>query len=165
MVVCAARIEGIKNQLNLIKALNNTRFNLYLIGNAAPNQQDYYNECKRTAAANVFFINNIPQPKLVEYYSRAKVHVLPSWFETTGLSSLEAAAMGCNIVAGNRGDAKEYFDDRAFYCDPASPQSILAAVESAAGSSIDPALEQQIRTKFTWEQAALSTIRAYKAII
>ena len=28
MVLCVARIEGIKNQLNLIKALNNTEYQL-----------------------------------------------------------------------------------------------------------------------------------------
>lgn len=165
MVVCAARIEGIKNQLNLVKALNNTRYKLYLIGNPAPSQQAYYRKCKTIAAANIFFTDNLPQPKLVEYYTRAKVHVLPSWFETTGLSSLEAGAMGCNIVAGNRGDAAEYFDAHACYCDPAWPQSILNAVEKAAAQPIDPALAQQIRTKFTWEQAALSTIQAYRTII
>jgi glycosyltransferase involved in cell wall biosynthesis len=164
MVVCAARIEGIKNQLNLIKAINNTRFKLYLIGNAAPNQHRYYEECRKTAAANVIFINNIPQQKLKEYYSKAKVHVLPSWFETTGLSSLEAAAMKCNIVTGNRGDAKEYFGDKAFYCDPASPASILDAIEKAAAAPNEPSLEQEIRTKFTWQQAAFLTIQAYHAI-
>src|SRR5665213_2036685 len=36
-VLCVARIEGKKNQLNLIKALNNTEFNLTLIGKPAPN--------------------------------------------------------------------------------------------------------------------------------
>lgn len=165
MVVCAARIEGIKNQLNLVKALNNTPFKLYLIGNPAPNQQAYYRECQRTAASNIIFTGNLPQSKLVEYYGRAKVHALPSWFETTGLSSLEAAAMGCNIVAGNSGDAREYFGPHARYCDPASPESILDAVEQAAAQPVDGILEQQIRTKFTWEQAALSTFGAYSTII
>lgn len=165
MVVCAARIEGRKNQLNLIKALNNTKFKLYLIGNPAPNQKAYFRQCKKAAAGNVFFIDSLPQPGLAEYYRRAKVHAMPSWFETTGLSSLEAAAMGCNVVAGNRGDENEYFSHHAFYCDPASPQSILDAVEKAATQPVDPVLEQQIRAKFTWEQAALSTIQAYTSII
>jgi len=39
-VLCIARIEGIKNQLNLIKALNDTEFNVLLIGSHAPNQKD-----------------------------------------------------------------------------------------------------------------------------
>jgi glycosyltransferase involved in cell wall biosynthesis len=164
MVVCAARIEGIKNQLKLIEALNNTHYKLYLIGNAAPNQRRYYEQCKKLAAPNIIFIENLPQKKLKEYLCKAKVHVLPSWFETTGLSSLEAAAMKCNIVTGNRGDAKEYFGDKAFYCDPASPASIREAVEKAATTSHNPDLEQQIRTKFTWQQAAFMTIQAYQAI-
>jgi glycosyltransferase involved in cell wall biosynthesis len=165
MVVCAARIEGIKNQLNLIKALNNTKFKLYLIGNAAPNQKSYYRECKRTAAPNIFFMDNLPQAELKKHYSQAKVHVLPSWFETTGLSSLEAAAMGCNIVISSGGDAQEYFGQQAFYCEPSSPDSIYQAVVQAAASFTDPSLEQKIRTKFTWQQAAFCTFQAYKAII
>jgi glycosyltransferase involved in cell wall biosynthesis len=165
MVVCAARIEGIKNQLNLIRALSNTRFRLYLIGNAAPHHINYYRRCKEIAANNVIFINNLPQAALRDYYSKAKVHVLPSWFETTGLSSLEAAAMGCNIVAGNRGDATAYFGEHAFYCDPASPGSIYEAVVKAAASPADPALGDHIRRKFTWEQAASTTIQAYQAIV
>jgi glycosyltransferase involved in cell wall biosynthesis len=38
LVICAARIEGIKNQLNLIRALNDTCYRLLLIGDASPNQ-------------------------------------------------------------------------------------------------------------------------------
>src|SRR6185437_8923134 len=106
LVICAARIEGIKNQLNLIRALNNTRFRLLIIGAFAPNHTDYYHECKTIAAGNVTFIDHISQQDLVKYYKRAKVHVLPSWFETTGLSSIEAAAMGCNIVITEKGDTR-----------------------------------------------------------
>ena len=94
LVLCVARIEGIKNQLNLIKALNNTRFKLVLIGSHAPNQKPYYDECRNIAASNVTFINHIPQKDLLTYYEQAKVHILPSWFETTGLSSIEGAVMG-----------------------------------------------------------------------
>jgi len=38
-----------------------------------------------------------------------QVHMLPSWFETTGLSSIEAAVMHCNIVITDKGDTREYF--------------------------------------------------------
>jgi len=46
LVLCVARIEGRKNQLNLIRALNNTHFNLVIIGAPAPNQGDYYQQCR-----------------------------------------------------------------------------------------------------------------------
>jgi glycosyltransferase involved in cell wall biosynthesis len=165
LVICAARIEGIKNQLNLIKALNNTPYRLLLIGTHAPNQAAYYQECRKTAAANITFIEQMPQYELVKYYARAKVHVLPSWFETTGLSSIEAALMGCNVVVGDKGDVREYFAEDAFYCDPASPQSILTAIEKAAKAPVNEHLRDKILQKYTWKQAATQTLKAYQSIL
>jgi glycosyltransferase involved in cell wall biosynthesis len=165
LVICAARIEGIKNQLMLIKALNNTQFKLILIGNHAPNQAGYYQQCRHIAANNISFVGHLPQAQLVDYYSRAKVHILPSWFETTGLSSIEAALMGCNIVVSDRGDVREYFSDDAFYCDPTSPKSILAAVERAATAPVNGGLQQRILQKYTWHQAAVQTFKAYQTAI
>lgn len=162
LVICAARIEGIKNQENLIKALNNTRFRLLIIGAYAPNQLAYYHKCRNLAAANVTFIDHLPQDELVAYYLDAKVHVLPSWFETTGLSSIEAAVMGCNIVITDKGDTREYFGDGAFYCNPSDPESILAAVERASVASFDEDLRQKILKQYTWEQAAIQTLKAYQ---
>ena len=118
MVLCVARIEGIKNQYNLIRALNNTPYKLLLIGDAAPNQKKYYRQCKKIAAANISFINYLPQEQLVHYYAAAKVHVLPSWFEVCGLSSLEAAAMGCRVVITDNGYARSYFKECSFLLRP-----------------------------------------------
>jgi len=162
LVLCVARIEGIKNQLNLIKALNNTEYRLLLIGSHAPNQLAYYNQCKSIAASNITFIDHIPQHELPAYYERAKVHVLPSWFETTGLSSIEAAVMGCNIVITDKGDTREYFENEAFYCDPASPASILSAIRKASTAPLNELLRQKILTKYTWRNAALQTLKAYQ---
>ncbi|HVS93574.1 MAG TPA: glycosyltransferase family 4 protein [Mucilaginibacter sp.] len=164
LVLCVARIEGIKNQLNLIRALNDTKFNLVLIGSYAPNQRAYFDECRSIAAKNITFINHVPQEQLVKYYQRAKVHILPSWFETTGLSSLEAAVMGCNIVITDKGDAKEYFGSNAFYCDPADPASILAAIEKASRCRYNEDLHEMIMKRYTWKQAALQTLKAYQSI-
>ena len=165
LVLNVARIEGIKNQLNLIKALNNTRFNLLLIGSHAPNQKAYYDECRSIAAPNITFINHIPQEELLGYYEKAKVHILPSWFETTGLSSIEGGAMGCNIVITDKGDAKEYFGKHAFYCDPGNPESILAAVEQASNNEYNEDLYDKISKRYTWEQAAAETLKAYDQTI
>jgi glycosyltransferase involved in cell wall biosynthesis len=165
LVICVARIEGIKNQLNLIKALNHTRFTLLIIGAPAPNQKNYYQKCRSIAANNIRFIDHLPPEDLLQYYRKAKVHVLPSWFETTGLSSLEAAAMGCNIVISSKGDAKEYFEEDAFYCDPDSPQSIYEAIEKASSSKHNNLMSEKIIQDFTWQKAALQTLDAYKNIL
>jgi len=165
LVLCAARIEGIKNQLNLIKALNNTRYTLLLIGSPAPNQKDYYKECVKIAAKNILFYNHVPQEILIGYYKAAKVHALPSWFETCGLSSLEAAAMGCNIAITDKGYTRDYFGNDAFYCDPESPESIFNAVDKAARSASSRQLQERVIANYTWQKAATITFETCKNII
>jgi glycosyltransferase involved in cell wall biosynthesis len=165
LVLCAARIEGIKNQLNLIKALNKTKFKLLIIGEPSQNQHNYYIYCKAIASENVEFIPKLSQEELVNYYQKAKVHVLPSWFETCGLSSLEAAAMGCNVVVSDKGFVREYFGDQAFYCDPENIESIYQMVAKASETVAGKDLEIRIRSSYTWKQAALKTLEAYQTIL
>lgn len=165
LVLCVARIEGLKNQLNLIKALNNTRYRLVIIGNPAPNQLNYYEACRKLAAANISFINQLPQEALTNWYQQAAIHILPSWFETCGLSTLEAAAMGCRVVITDKGYTREYFGNEATYCDPASPESMLAAVEKAAGTPDTDTLRRKIFEQYTWQQAASKTAAAYKQVL
>jgi glycosyltransferase involved in cell wall biosynthesis len=165
MVLCVARIEGLKNQLNLIKALNNTIYELFIIGDASINQTAYYKECKKLAAKNIHFINHLPQEELIQYYQKAKVHVLPSWFETCGLSTLEAAAMGCNVVVTDKGYTSEYFTEHAFYCDPESPSSIFEKIDIASNTASSKKLREKIFSDYTWQNAASKTFNAYKKII
>jgi glycosyltransferase involved in cell wall biosynthesis len=165
LVLCAARIEGIKNQLNLIRALNGTSYTLLLVGAAAPNQREYLRTCRRIAAKNIVFREHVPQEALLAWYQQAKVHALPSWFETCGLSSLEAAAAGCNVTITDKGYTREYFGSDAFYCDPGSPESIYNAVESASRLPARTTLQQKILREYTWKNAAVITAEAYKKAI
>ena len=165
IVICVARIELLKNQLNLIKALNDTSFQLYLIGDPAPNHIAYYNECKKISKANIHFIKAMPQEELVKYYKKAAVHVLPSWFETTGLSSLEALYCGCNIVVTKYGDTKDYFDpENCFYCEPDSISSIRNTVEKAASHKANTKYIDAVMAKCNWKDTAEKTLAAYQQI-
>ena len=165
LIICVARIEGLKNQLNLIRAVNSSPYRLLLIGNAAPNHTIYAARCRKEAHDNIRFIPHVSQHELLDYYAHAAVHVLPSFFETTGLSSLEAAAMGCKVVITHKGDAEAYFGNAAYYCDPADPQSIREAIDLAVSSPADPALPGNIRKAYSWQQAALSTAAVYHKIL
>jgi glycosyltransferase involved in cell wall biosynthesis len=93
------------------------------------------------------------------------VHVLPSYFETTGLSSLEAAVMGCNIVVTDKGDTRDYFKNDAWYCEPEDPASIRQAVEAAYDAPYNEAFRQRIFQEYTWKRAAEETLKAYMDVL
>jgi glycosyltransferase involved in cell wall biosynthesis len=161
-ILCVARIEPLKNQLNVIRAINSTDYKLIIIGKPSLNSSGYYEQCKKEAGANVTFIQHLPQEQLSKYYQSAKVHVLASWFETTGLSSLEAGYMGCNLVITKKGDTTDYFKDNAFYCDPSSVSSIKEAIDQAFNTKSNIKLKEEIERSFTWQQAAKKTLEGYQ---
>lgn len=166
MVLCVGRVEGRKNQLGLIRALRNTDYQLVIIGDHSPNHKAYYEACREAAdPEKVTFIRNITQQELALYYRRAKVHVLPSWFETVGLSSLEAAYCGCNIVVSDKGDVRDYFKDDAWYCDPQAEASIRAAVDQAAMAPAGKDLQNRVIADYTWSAAAAVTLNCYEDVL
>lgn len=166
-VLCVGRIEGRKNQLNLIKALKGTNLFLTIIGKPSPNHMSYYNECVKLIEENdnMQIIDHIDHKELASIFKAAKVHVLPSWFETTGLSSLEAAIMGCNIVVTPKGDTEEYFSDLAYYCQPDDILSIKNAVLKAYNEPSKDSLKQLILKNYVWEQTAEQTLKAYNTVL
>lgn len=164
-ILCMGRIEARKNQLRLIEALNNTEYQLYIHGKPSPNAMAYFEQCKQTAGDNIHIEGHLDDDELFTAYSNAKVHVLASYFETTGLSSLEAAVMGCNIVVTDKGDTRDYFKDDAWYCDPDSTTSISEAVDAAYNAPYDEQFRTRILNEYTWERAAEETYAAYKQVL
>jgi hypothetical protein len=110
----------------------------------------------------VTFIESLPQEELASAYAAAKVHALPGWFETPGLSTLEAAAAGCNVVSTDRGLAREYLGEMAWYCDPRSLESIRAAVVAAYEGPRSQALREHVRERYGWKTAAERTLEGYR---
>lgn len=162
-VLCAARIEGFKNQLNLIKALKGTDIALTLTGAAAPNHAIYYEACKQEAGKNVSFLGRLPEKDLAVEFGKAKVHALISFYETTGLSTLEALKAGCNVVITNRGAQKEIFGDHAHYCEPNDIASIKKAVNDALADEFNH--QNWVEENFSWKQAAQEISDIYHSLM
>ena len=164
-IICVARIEGRKNQLNLIKALKNEHIKLFIIGKPSPNNIYYYDKCKKEANEYTEFIDHVSQEELSVIYRSAKVHALASWFETTGLVSLEAAYCGCNIVITKKGDQEEYFKDFGYFCDPGDINSIREAVLEAYSNPYNENIKETIAKNYSWENTALETLEAYEKVL
>ena len=164
-VLCVANIGPRKNQLRLVRALQNVGIPLVIVGQPSPNAHGYFEQIKREAGPNVHILGRVSDEEVRFCYRAAKVHVLASWMETTGLSSLEAGIAGCNLVITEKGDTREYFGDMAFYCDPGSETSIRDAVLQAYSAPVSTALQDRIRTRFNWKMAAEATLNGYRQIL
>lgn len=164
-VLCVSRIEGRKNQLNIIRACKDLPYKFVFIGKAGANFKKYFERCKTEAGTNVFFLGQIEHEKLPQFYKLAKVHILASWMETPGLSSLEAGIMQTNVVVTKKGDTEDYFKDFAFYCEPDNLESIRDAVADAYNTPFDENLHAYILHHYTWENTATQTIQGYMSAL
>jgi glycosyltransferase involved in cell wall biosynthesis len=160
-------VYPVKNQLGLIEALSGLSVPLVFIGPRRADMADYAEACRRKGAerGNVTFIDHLAHDRLPGIYTLAAVHALPSWRETPGLVSLEAAAAGTRVVSTSIGSARDYFGDMARYCHPADPRSIRTAVEKALGSPVPHGLRQLVLDRYTWGSAASATLRCYEKIL
>jgi len=164
-VMYGGRIDDKKNVLGLIRALRGTGISLVIVGPGNIYQQGYVAACHRAADNYVHFLGPMTQTDLACAYAAAKVHVLPSWFDVPGLSSLEAGLAGCNVVTTDRGATREYFGDLAWYCDPGNPISIRRAVLAALEAPRDHRLRDHILVHYTWVHAAQRTLEAYTRVV
>ena len=160
-VLCAGRIEPKKNQAALLYALRDVDVDVTLVGNA--HDERYLALCLRWANARTRFVEHAPHDEVMRMMAAAAVHAHPSWLESPGLSSLEAAATGARVVVGDRGCEREYFGPDVDYADPADPSTIRAAVLRALASGPrdrGDALERRLGAR-TWRRTGEATLEAY----
>ena len=164
-IMCAGRIEPRKNQLRLLEAMSQTSIPVVLVGSPGASRA-YAAQVRRHMKPQDLILSEVDQEELCQIYAAARVHVLPSLYETPGLSSLEAGAMGCNLVMSDIGSQREYFGDYVEYCDAYSVEDIKSAVEQAWVRPW-PNLELAfyIRANYVWEVAAQETLGVYERLL
>ncbi len=161
-VLSVGRIERRKNTKKLIMACAKLELPLVLIG-GADTGDEYVQDCMKLIEAHSFkYLAHMTPAKLLKYYYEARVHALVSWYETPGLSSMEAACGGCAIVSTDRGSTKEYFKDMVYYCDPFAQGSIEGALQRAWTNGAHPKLRRYILHNYTWDLAARDTLQSYQ---
>lgn len=163
-VLSVGRLESRKNQLMLLKALEDSDLPVVLATGGFSYQPEYAEAVRKFRRRGTTIIcDRLSDEMLASAYAAARVHVLCSWFELPGLVSLEAAARGCNVVVTRNGTASDYFQDSAFYTSPEDPASIRNSVLAAFYSPFKSEL-QEVASRYTWEQTTEQTIEVYRSI-
>lgn len=166
-ILCVGRFEERKNQLNLIRALRDVDIPLVFIGGCPAHQQAYLAECRRAVKQGklVLFLDQLEQKDVFNAMAAAKVHVLPSWWENTGLVNLEAVVLGCNVVSTVNAPVDEYFKKWAFTCRPASLDSIRKAVLNAYHAPFRDELKDYVTTHFNWDIISRQLLHVYENMV
>jgi glycosyltransferase involved in cell wall biosynthesis len=94
-------------------------------------------ELRRSASAlglrNVTFLGQLPREQAFEYLSKARFLLFPSeWYETFGMTIIEAYAHGIPVVASRMGVMPEIVKENqtGLLFEPRDPKSLAALVES-----------------------------------
>lgn len=161
-IFCVGRFELRKNQLMLLKALENSNLPLVFAGGGFSYQQEYADLAKNFRRLGpTLFLDRLEPEMLASAYQAARIHALPGWLELPGFVSLEAAWFGKNVVVADYGTVSDYLGEDAFYCDPGDSQSILQAVQLAYQSPFRSNLTNRLR-QFTWKKTGEKLVDIYK---
>lgn len=167
-VMQAGRIEPAKNQAMLCWALREYDIPIVLVG-SSKNWPAYTDLCQKISGNRLRIFPHLPQKMLASAYASAAVHVLPSWMETCGLVSLEAALSGTPVVGSTFGHELEYLECDAWYGDPGNSKSIenavLSALSAGRNSERAIAMKRKVLERFNWEQTVDQTLKVYRRVL
>ncbi|MBN1482178.1 glycosyltransferase [candidate division KSB1 bacterium] len=164
-VLCVGLVSPLKNQLALIKALQGSGLKLVIAG-AFGKPATYIRKCRDAAQqGDVVFLGHVDRALLASAYAAAKVHVLPSFSETTGRATFEAALAGATIVVSDIPVHREYCRDFVEYCDPLAIDSIRSAILKAFAKSRTPDFAAFIQKNYSWEKMAHTVAGVYEKVL
>jgi glycosyltransferase involved in cell wall biosynthesis len=161
-ILCVANIERRKNQLNLVRGLNDFDLPLVMIGQIR--EQAYAAEVFAEGQRKVRYLGYIDHesPLLASAYAACAAFALPSTLETPGLAALEAAAAGAPVVVTRIGAPPEYFGAFCHYVNPADPSDIARGIAAAIKQGPSTDLSAHVVQNFTWPHVVAALPHVYR---
>lgn len=164
-VLCVGRLERRKNQLMLLRALEDSDIPLVFADGGVVLDPEYAALCKKFARKGAtIFTGRLSDDLLVSAFRACRAHCLPSWYELPGLVSLEAALYGAPLVASSWGCLPDYLGDACVWCDPQDSDSIREALMKEPDEEKIAAAKKAARL-FTWETFGTLTLDIYDRAI
>jgi glycosyltransferase involved in cell wall biosynthesis len=165
-ILYVGKIDERKNVLRLIRAFEKSGLDTALVIVGEATDRAYFERCRGAAGKKVRFLPPVDHgdPLLASAYKGARVVVLPSYYETPGLSALEGGLAGSNIVITAVGGTKEYFGDQAWYVNPFAEEDIAQKLVQAHQAARSTTLRDHILANFTWDKIGSMTAQAYGSI-
>lgn len=121
---------------------------------------------KHGVAGQVRITGYVADDDLLALYRACRVFFFPSLYEGLGLPLLEAMGCGAPVVTATNSSLPEYAGPLSWYCDPADPRSMAAALHEALNEPRAEREGERVRfaESFTWEDTGRRAAAAIEAI-
>jgi glycosyltransferase involved in cell wall biosynthesis len=169
LIVCVGRIEQRKNCLKVIRAFKkskafNNGFVLKLIGSVNSNHRNYFKRVKNELdGEKIIYLGEKTYKETQKIFARAAITILASYFETTGLTGIEALYQGSTVIMTKYNYNEYYYGDNVIYCNPYSENTIAESIDLAVNGIVD--IKEKNKIYFSWKDAAKKTLQAYKTLL
>jgi glycosyltransferase involved in cell wall biosynthesis len=148
-----AKIKGVEVLLRAIGRLRQQPYRFVLAGNWQLDLPPaaYGIDEKHHWRGNVKWTGYLNRDQLLSWYNRASIFVMPSYFETFGLSVVEAMMMGLPVVASAAGALSEKVDHgiTGLLVEPGDAAALAEAIHKIAGDE-DKRLHMAHACKASW---------------
>lgn len=171
-LLCVGTIESRKNQLLILKALQQLpeKINLVLVGKATEYEEILKNFILLHQIENrVTFLKDVPFPDLPAIYQLAKIFVYPSKFEGFGIPILEALNSGVPVIAAKGSCLEEAGGPNSLYVNPDNANELKELILKLANNEI---LQKQMKEKgksfalnFREENVSKNLMKVYQKIM
>jgi glycosyltransferase involved in cell wall biosynthesis len=122
--------------------------------------------------SNICWINHLPWHNLISWYRQAKIFVMPSYYETFGISAIEAMAFGMPVVGTTAGGLPEVVEDgvTGLLVPPGDPQGLAEAViqllrDPDLRRRMGEAGRERVSSEFTVDRVVDQTLAVYERVI
>ncbi len=172
-ILCTGRIEPRKNQLSVIEAVENLyaknqmdAWKVLFIGEKNLYHPEYFIRFKnKIDNKRFYYLDKLPFELVASAMHACTIGIQPSWFETMGLTTIEAAVCDMNVITTCK-RVYEYLGDNAEYCKPNDIESIQASLLKAANKTKRTnEFVKSLVDKYSWEETAKQTIHIYDDLL
>jgi glycosyltransferase involved in cell wall biosynthesis len=125
-----------------------------------------------TGLHRLIFTGWISRQALASVLGRASIQLVPSWFETFGLSALEALGRGVPVVGTTGGALPELVEhERTGLLSPPGDVDALVAnalrllTDTRLCQEMGAAATEQVRNRFTWKRVVTAHTRLYRSLL
>ncbi|PWT89763.1 MAG: hypothetical protein C5B54_08395 [Acidobacteria bacterium] len=175
-ILYVGRLDPRKNLARLIEAFtlwkqrHGMEHRLIIAGRPYYDSSSMQAALERSEFRNeILFPGYVDECHLSALYRAADAFVYVSEFEGFGFPPLEAMVSGTPVVASNIDPFREVLEDAALLIDPFDIEAIAAGIHAVVTDCELRAkllrISRDLLPKYSWEQAAIQTLKAYRKAI